>query len=177
MRITISGPPGSGKTTVCNILSERLDYPATVFGMMFRKLAAEREITLSELGDLAENDPSIDEMIDDRILQIASENEDMILESRLSAYMLHRNGIPAFKVYLDASPKVRMQRIGLRDGESIEDAERNTLERQASEAKRYLKYYDIDITDKSVYDLIVNTDALTPDDVVDTIIRELKECP
>lgn len=170
MRITISGPPGSGKTTVCNILSDRLDCPATVFGMMFRKLAEERGLTLSELGDIAEKDPSIDEMIDNRILQIARENESMILESRLSAYMLHRNSIPAFKVYLDASPRVRMQRIGLRDGESLEDAEKNTLERQASEAKRYLKYYGIDINDRSVYDMIVNTDTLTPDEVADVIM-------
>ena len=172
MRITISGPPGSGKTTVCSILSQRLSMDSVVFGRIFREYAAERGLTLSELGAIAENDPSIDETIDSRILEIARSNDNMIFESRLSAYMLHRNDIPAFKVYLDASPKVRMQRIGGRDGETAEEAEKNTLDRQASEAKRYMKYYGIDITDKSIYDLVISTDDLTPEEITDELVMK-----
>lgn len=174
MRLTISGPPGSGKTTVCSILAKRLQLDSIVFGWIFRELAAEKGITLSELGAIAEGDPSVDEMIDSRILEIARSRDDVILESRLSAYMLQRNGIPAFKVYLDASPAVRMERIGLRDGEPVEDAERNTVERQISEAKRYMKYYGIDINDKTVYDMIVNTDRLTPEEVADAIVDAIE---
>ena len=174
MRITISGPPGSGKTTVCSLLSEELSIDSVVFGKIFREYAAERGLTLSELGAIAEKDPSIDETIDSRIVEIARTHESMIFESRLSAYMLSRNGISAFKVYLDASPKVRVQRIGRRDGESEADAERNTLDRQTSEAKRYMKYYNIDINDKSIYDLVINTDDLMPEDVVEKIIRSMK---
>ena len=127
---------------------------------------------------MAEKDPSIDRAIDDRILQIARENEDIILESRLSAYMLSRNSIPAFKIYLGASPEVRMSRIGVREGQTLEDAKKETLERQASEAKRYMMYYDIDINDMSVYDLIVNTDELDPDGVLDAILKAIegKKC-
>jgi predicted cytidylate kinase len=173
MRITISGPPGSGKTTVCNILSKRLGAEAVVFGTIFRSYAAEKGLTLSELGHIAENDPSIDEAIDSKILEIARSGDGMILESRLSAYMLSRNGIPAFKVCLDACAKERIRRIGLRDGESEEDAEENTSVRQDSEAKRYMQYYGIDINDRSVYDLIVNTDDKTPEQVADTIIKAM----
>ena len=39
MRITISGPPGSGKTTACANLSERLGLKAVVFGKIFRNFA------------------------------------------------------------------------------------------------------------------------------------------
>ena len=170
MRITISGPPGSGKTTACSNLSERLGMKAVVFGKIFRELAAEKNLTLGQLGEIAEKDPSIDKMIDSRILEIARENEDIILESRLSAYMCVRNGIPAFKIYLDASPEVRMSRIGLREGESIEEACAKTVDRQRSEAKRYKMYYDIDVEDRSVYDLILNTDELDPEQVVEAII-------
>ena len=53
MRITISGPPGSGKTTACNSLSQRLGYQAVVFGKIFRQMAADRGMTLVEFGDLA----------------------------------------------------------------------------------------------------------------------------
>ena len=174
MRITISGPPGSGKTTACNRLSEMLGLKAVVFGKIFRELAAEKHLSLLEFGQLAEKDPSIDEAIDARIVEIARQNENIILESRLSAYMLTRNSIPAFKIYLGASPEVRMSRIGVREGQTIEEAKKETIERQASEAKRYMMYYNIDINDMSVYDLVVNTDDLDPDGVIDTILKAIE---
>jgi len=176
MRITISGPPGSGKTTVCSILSEKLELGSVVFGKMFRELAKEKGLTLSELGEMAENDPSIDMSIDEHILDIAREKDNIILESRLSAYMLHRNGIPALKVYLDATPETRIERISMRDGESPEEAYKNTMERHASEAKRYMKYYGINADDKSVYDLVIDTDNRTPDEIADLIIKEMNKC-
>lgn len=174
MRITISGPPGSGKTTACKMLSEALGLRSVVFGRIFRDMAAQRGLTLGEMGELAEKDPSIDKAIDSEILEIARENRDIILESRLSAYMLRRNGIGAFKVYLDASPEVRMARVGVREGETLEEACRKTRERQASEAKRYSMYYGIDINDLGVYDLVINTDDKTPEEVTGIIMDALK---
>jgi len=174
MRITISGPPGSGKTTVCNKLAAELSYDAVVFGRIFRDIAAERGLSLSELGDTAEKDRSIDELIDSRILQLARENDNMILESRLSAYMLTRHGIPAFRVYLDASSDVRIRRIGTRENETPEQTMKITAEREASEAKRYMMYYGIDINDTEIYDLIVNTDELDADSVVEKIVDSLR---
>lgn len=175
MRITISGPPGSGKTTTCKMLSEALGVKAVVFGQFFREMAAERKLTLGEFSALAEKDPEIDKKIDSKILEVARSNADIILESRLSAYLLSRNNIPAFKIYLSASPKTRMTRVGTREGESIDQAVKKTLERQASEAKRYKMYYDIDIDDLSVYDLVVSTDNLTPKEVTKKILESLKE--
>jgi predicted cytidylate kinase len=174
MRITISGPPGSGKTTVCGKLSEALGLKAVVFGQVFRQLAAEKGLTLVELGALAEQDPQIDADIDAKIVETARNSPDIILESRLSAYMLTRNGIPALRVYLDASPEVRFARIGIREEQELKHAVEETNARQASEAKRYKMYYDIDINDRSVYDLIINTDHLTPDEVLQRILDAVK---
>ena len=176
MRITISGPPGSGKTTACGKLSEKLGVRAVVFGEFFRRLAKERGMTLGEFGELAEKDPAIDETIDGMILAVAREDTDIILESRLSAHMLTKNNIPAFRVYLEASPEIRIKRVGLRDGELFDEVYRHMIERQSSEAKRYKMYYNIDIEDKSVYDLIINTDDLDPDQVVDRILKGIEEC-
>ncbi len=175
MRITISGPPGSGKTTVCGLLAERLGIPAVVFGLFFREMASQKGITLAEMGALAETDRSIDESIDARILDIARETDDMILESRLSAQMLQRNAIPAFKVYLDADPLVRAARVGKREDEDLQQAAEKMVQRQMSEAKRYKQYYGIDLYDLSVYDLIVDTADKTPDEIVDEIVSNLPE--
>lgn len=174
MRITISGPPGSGKTTVCGKLSEALGIQAVVFGQVFRQLAAEKGLSLIEFGKLAENDPSIDAAIDAKIVETARNTPDIILESRLSAYMLTRNGIPALRVYLDASPEVRFARIGIREEKEVQHAIQETNARQASEAKRYKMYYDIDIEDRSVYDLIINTDTLSPEEVLQKILDAVR---
>jgi predicted cytidylate kinase len=175
MRITISGPAGSGKTTVCNKLSEILSLESVVFGNIFRELASEKGISLSEMGTLAENDRSIDEMIDSKIVKIAREKNNIILESRLSAHMLSRNGIPAFKVYLHASPDVRIKRIKSRENEALEEALKVTMDRQASEERRYRMYYDIDINDTEVYDIIINTDEVDADQVVQRILGALED--
>ena len=67
-----------------------------------------------------------------------------------------------------------MARIGLREGETEEEARAKTIDRQRSEAKRYKMYYDIDIEDLSVYDLVVNTDELDPDQVVEKILEAVR---
>lgn len=172
MRLTISGPPGSGKTTVCRSLAERTGMEMFVFGRLFRELAEEQGIDLAELGRKAEEDFSIDEMIDARLLQTAREKDHIILESRLAAHMLTRAGIPAFRIYLHASVPVRAERIGRREGESAQQAEEAMLARARSEAARYQKYYGIDIDDRSIYDLVVDTGPLTPDQIVELIVKE-----
>lgn len=172
MRLTISGPPGSGKTTVCHLLAEKTGLNMFVFGRVFRELAAEKGLSLKELGEIAEKDFSIDRMIDERILTIAKQECDIILESRLAAHMLTREKIPTFRICLDAPVPVRAQRIGLREGETAEQAQQNIHERELSEAKRYQKYYGIDICDRDVYDLVIDTATLTPEEIVDLIIKE-----
>ena len=48
MRISISGPPGSGKTTICMLVANRLEYDFVVVGQIFRQMALERKVELEE---------------------------------------------------------------------------------------------------------------------------------
>jgi predicted cytidylate kinase len=175
MRITISGPIGSGKTTVAQLLADRLNLPYLVSGMVFRDMAKRLGLSLAEFGRLAESDPRYDRMIDDAYLENARRTEDIILEGRLAGHMLTRAGIDALRVYLDAEPRARAERVAEREGKDPDAVLAEMLEREASEVKRYRAYYDIDITDMSVYDLVVDTTDISPEEVAARIVAEMGE--
>jgi predicted cytidylate kinase len=175
MRITISGPIGSGKTTVCTLLSKMLSIECVVSGSIFRQMAQELDLPLADFGRLAEADPKYDHLLDERMVQIARDHNDIILEGRLTAHMLTRNGIPALRVYLDAPFEVRVARVVERELKDLARARHELLERENSEALRYQRYYDIDIRDKGVYDIVIDTGALKPEEVVQRIVNAVRE--
>jgi predicted cytidylate kinase len=133
-------------------------------------MAKEHGLSLAEFGRLAEREPRYDIELDQRMVRLAEEKEDIILEGRLVAQMLTRHHIPALRVYLDASLEVRVDRVVEREGKVRELARAELEEREASEASRYLRYYGIDIRDRGVYDLIVDTGELRPEQIVDRIV-------
>jgi len=155
MRITISGPPGSGTTSLARYLAEKHGYRVISAGEMFRALAQERGVSLAAFGALAESDPSVDRLIDARQKETAESANDIIAEGRLSGWMVDNADI---KIWLKASLGCRIGRISLRDGEGEAAARLHTEERQASERTRYRTYYGIDIDDLSVYDLVLSSE-------------------
>jgi cytidylate kinase len=76
------------------------------------------------------------------------------------------------KVYLEASPRTRAERIVKREGGDIEEVAAFTAERDRQDHGRYLRIYNIDTDDYSFADLIINTDTLSLAEIVETIIQK-----
>jgi cytidylate kinase len=152
MIITVSGSPGTGTSTLSRILSRELDLRWVNSGELFRKIASDRGISLKELGRIAEVSPEVDYQIDDAQRAMAKEAGG-VFEGRLSGHVLDAD----LKILLKADRMVRAARIASREEKLVEDALQESRVREECEARRYEKYYNIDVNDFSVYDIIIDT--------------------
>jgi cytidylate kinase len=152
--ITVSGPPGCGASTLCTRLAEAMGCPYVAGGDIFRDIAEERDMTLTQLSAKAQASDEIDRALDQRLRDIAEEwgtaNKPFILESRLAGWLAGDRA--DLRIYLDAPDDVRMDRLDDREETAAE-----TGVREVGEAGRYESYYEIDVEDLELYDLHLNT--------------------
>lgn len=171
--ITISGTPGSGKSTVGRLLSEKIGLKYVYSGDLFRKTAKKYNMSLEEFGSYCETHKEVDKELDDYQLEILRDGN-VIVEGRIAGWIAYRNNISALKVILDADIETRAGRIVNRESGDVEKRKQEMLNREKSEALRYKNYYNIDLKDTSIYDLVIDSADKTPDEIVDLITQKIK---
>lgn len=169
MQITVSGLPGSGTSTISRLLAEYYELELISSGEVFRRIAKEKGVSLAEFGTMAEKDPSIDLAIDKNQRDIIRSQDNLILESRLAGHMA--SGVPnVLKIWIKAPLPVRVKRIQRREKSGSFDEEyKKTILREKSEALRYLNYYNIDIGDLSIYDIVVDSEKWNQYQILDIL--------
>jgi cytidylate kinase len=99
-------------------------------------------------------------------------NDGLILDSRLGFYCQPK----AFKVYLDVSDEEAARRIfgdKERTGDaynSLQAVQDATEKRNQDDIHRYKELYNIDLSDKANFNLVVDTDGKIPQQVAEEII-------
>ncbi len=164
--IAIGGPAGSGKTTYAKAIAKRYGLRYFSAGHVFRRIAREKGISLEELSRLAEQDPSIDLLIDKTTLE-ESLKGNVVVEGHLVPWIV--KDVADVKIYVTAPLYVRVQRIAEREKRPIAEVLKETLLREHSQRKRFMYFYGIDILDLSIFDLVIDTSKLTIEDVLKTI--------
>ena len=172
--ITISGTPGSGKSTVAKLLEKKLGIQYIYSGMIFRQQAKKHKMTLEEFGKYCEQNPEIDKELDNKQLEILQKGN-VILEGRLAGWLAHLNNISALKIMLNADIDTRAKRIVKREKGEIEKRKKEIIQREKSEALRYKKYYNINLKDHSIYNLVIDASNKTPDEITDIIMKKIKD--
>ncbi len=170
MIITVSGPPGSGKSTLSRMIAEYFNLELVSSGDVFRAMAKEKEVDLEKFGHMAEADPAIDKEIDRRQVELSETKGDFLFEGRLSGWLIDAD----LKIMLKTDVGVRARRIAGRENISPKQAMHETITRQKSEAKRYMEYYNIDITDLTLYDLVIESSVWNQDDTANVAITAIE---
>ncbi len=173
MIVAIGGPPGSGKTTVAERFAKAHGYVLVSAGTKFRAWAKERGMSLEALGKAASADPEIDRKLDgevfEEVLRQDASGRDVIVEGRLQAHLLTAKRVPCLKVLIDAPLSVRAERIAGREKTAAKEAQRAIVARAKLEQARYKAIYGIDLEDRSIFDLVIDSSDKTPEAIVELV--------
>ncbi len=159
--ITVAGHHGSGRSTNAKLLADMLGLRYISTGMLFRERAEELNVNLEEMNKIASDDPDFDNWLDNRTKE-ESRKRGVVIDANLSAWMAED---PDLKIFVTCPFEVRVQRIADRENRAYGDVLQETFAREESEKRRYGEYYGVDIDDLSVYDVILNTNLFSVEEV------------
>ena len=171
MIITISGMPGSGKTSTADVIAKKLNMKRYSVGNLRREMAKKRGISLQELNKLGESQDFTDKEADEWQRQL-TKKDNFVIDGRLSYHFIPKS----IKIFLYVKPEISAKRIMLEGREeekmlSEKQALKMLKERVKSDSKRYKKYYKLNPYDKKQYDFVLDTSDLTIQETVDKILE------
>jgi cytidylate kinase len=182
MEIIIGGPPGVGTTTVAKAISEKLNLRYISTGELFRQIAEQKGLEVEKLSETAskEVDFEVDSITLDEL-----EKGDVVIESELASWaktfakaLGKTFDKKLINIWLTASLEARAQRIltdeKARTAEtysSLEQVKEKIIKRFEEDKRRYKEYYGIDLDDMSIYDLVIDTENIGSEEVINKIIE------
>ncbi|MAX46378.1 MAG: hypothetical protein CMB24_06280 [Euryarchaeota archaeon] len=174
-RITISGHPGSGTSTLVDGICKAKGWSSLNGGQIFRDEAKNRGMNLAEFGDLCANDFSVDKSLDE-ILKSNMLNPDgpEVMESRLSGWWAHLLELDCLRIWLHVSEEVRAQRVVNREGIPLEEALLDNRKRSEIDLARYQEMYGINPEDSTPYTHVVDASDLDSVGVLDAVMGILE---
>ena len=179
--ITITGLPGSGKSTTARSLADQLGYEHFSAGGLLRQLGKERGLDIYQTNLAAEKQSDLDHAVEERSKELGVTKDKFVIDGRMVWYCIPQS----FKVYLELDLQIAAKRIlknidPLRaEHERIPEDPKEYAEilqkRLESEARRYKAYYDANPYDKTNYHLVINTEFNDAQQVVAQILAAYRK--
>jgi cytidylate kinase len=180
--ITISGKPGSGKSSTADRVAELLQYTRHSSGDMVRRVLAKDGMSLEEYNRRAIDEHDLDDKVDEELRTLRNA-KDVVIDSRLGFYWIPES----FKVYLDLDLEIATARI-FKDavnnkkrseagegGSSLPDIARKVRERMQDEQGRFKSLYGVDPYNTRHFDLVIDTSRHDPQTVAITVFDTFRD--
>ena len=174
--ICVSGLTACGKSTAARRLAEKYEIKYVSGGTALKELALKIGYKAKDKGwwetqegmrflEQRLRDPKFDKQIDAQLLEWADRG-DVVLDSWTMPWLTKRG----FKIWLEVSPAERAKRLAYRDGISLEEAAQVIKEKDGKTRRIYERLYGFKLgEDYSPFDLILDSESLTSDEVFDTL--------
>ncbi|MFQ6068121.1 MAG: (d)CMP kinase [Candidatus Bathyarchaeia archaeon] len=174
--LCISGMAGCGKSTLAKRIAKEYRLRYFSGGDALKALASKAGYKTMKKGwwesregmrflKKRMQDSSFDKKIDEKLLEWAKQGN-VVLDSWAMPWLLKTG----FKIWLEASPEKRAQRIAQRDGISIKKALVALKEKDTKTYAIYKKLYGFDLgKDFSPFDLVLDVNQLSAEEVFHTI--------
>lgn len=176
VKITISGLPGSGKTTVAKKVSEILNCSYLSVGDLKGQFAKEKGMTIDEFMKTCPPE-EVHQKADDYQKKLGKTNQSFVFEGWLAYHFIPNS----FKIFLDVNEEVSAERVfkdqreDEKKCETKEEVKKMLKERLEISDTQFYKYYGIRFLDKNNFNLIIDTSSLTPEEVVKIILKQIKK--
>ena len=180
--ISISGKPGSGKSSTADRVAELLEYSRHSSGDIVRKVLKKEGMTLEEYNSLAMERHDLDEKIDDELRALRDEN-DIVVDSRLGFYWLPESfkvyleldlDVATARIYKDAQSNAARSSVGT-SSSSLQTVSQQVRERMQTEQRRFKALYGVDPYDQHHFDLVIDTARHNPQSVAITVFDAYRE--
>ena len=181
MIITISGPPGAGKTSAGKKLADRLNYKFYSMGDLRGSMARERGLSLEQLNRIGESEDWTDLEVDSYQKRLGEIEDNFVLDGNLGFYFIPHS----LKIFIEADQRVAAERTlkdktaGQRNDEKQTDDINGEIvlirDRLESNIRRYRKYYGVDFMNGDNYDLVIDSTDMSPEQVMEIILNHINK--
>ncbi len=174
--ICVAGLTACGKSTAARRLAKKYGLEYVSGGTALKELALEMGYqpkgkgwweTTEGIRFIEERlrDQQYDKKLDSQLLELA-ERGNIVLDSWTMPWLSKRG----FKIWLEVSPRERAKRLARRNGIHVEEAERYINAKDEKTKTIYETLYGFKLgEDYSPFDLILNSESLTSNDVFEVL--------
>ncbi|MDD5566892.1 MAG: cytidylate kinase family protein [Patescibacteria group bacterium] len=184
MIISISGKPGSGKSSVAEAIAREFGLKRYYIGGLRREMARQRGLTLEDLNRLGEREDFTDREVDEYQKKLGETEDNFVIEGRTSFFLIPRS----YKIFLDIEVEEGAKRIWkdlqihpekrneMANPKGLADVIASVKNRMASDERRYRKYYNkSDIFNPKNYDYILDTTKIGKEEEIKIVIEHIKK--